>query len=409
MPPGTDSSTEQESETSTGRAPLVSIRGALVHSLVAWTQGKFEDQVLLNPSFELSEESPIEYSIYCIHGTGDRSYAFGKLMERLLGTRDGSINLLPKCISKIHLLAFNSRFQGASIDSFAEQLKYKILKNGDLHVILEGHSRGGLVAAKFAQYMAKEVGVTVHGVLAFCAPFHGSPLAIAPLAAISSSVAQMRSDSEFLKQLRESIISSEEASKKYFYFGVENDSIVPTEDSFIKEHAHSIILFPDHGHLSILTSRVLVGYVSECLHRITTRPFTEQLTIQPIRRACLELEAEIFALTNRFHLYSNVTKLKILSDLKDHLSGMCDGSRDDSFPEARTIGAFIRKYLETIDASTDLSLRDLITQPLNPNFFFFSTAPAKSSEFLVHLIQFYDTVPLPEVDESRSSLDWALV
>ncbi len=409
MPPGTESSLEQEAESSVStapnaagsRAPLVSIRGAIVHSLISWPQGKSEDTLILNPFFNTS----VAYSIYCIHGTGDRSYAFGKIIDRLLETGNTSNNLLPRSISKIYLLAFEGRYQGSSIDYFAEQLRYKIIKNKDRHVILFGHSRGGLVAAKFAQDMAKDIGVTVHAVLAFCSPFHGSPLAIAPLAAVSSSVAQMRPDSEFLSKLRASIISSDEESQKYYYFGVENDSIVPTEDSFIKENARSIILLPDHGHLSILTSRMLVEYVSDCLQQITSRPLNDTALEQPIRVAGIELDAEIFALKNRYHWYSSEGKVKILRDLQCYLSEMSEGNRGNQFPEARTLGEFIQLYLSTTDPTTGLSLRDILTQQLNPNFSFFCTTPSKSLEFMENLISSYGAVPLPERDGSNPQLN----
>ena len=387
-----ESSAKTMQEAHARRGPWVSLRGAIVHSLVSWPQGKFEDTLIVNPAFD----SPVEYSIYCIHGTGDRSYAFGKLMNRLLDAEGG----LPKSISKIYLLAFDGRYQGSSIDSFSDQLKNKMIKNKDKHVVLFGHSRGGLVAAKFAQDMAKDIGVTVHAVLAFCSPFYGSPLAIAPLALFSNSVAQMTADSEFLTTLRSSITSSAEEGKKYYYFAVENDSVVPTNDSFIKEHANAIILVPDHGHLSILTSSVLVGYVSDCLQQITSRPRSIEVKEQRIRKACLELEAEIFALKNRYHLYSSEGKLKILTDLKYYLSEMCEGRPSQHFPEARTIGDFVRVYLDTLDASTGLTLRHVMTQQLNPNFYFFNVAPSRSIEFMEHLITAYHTVPLPERDDS---------
>ncbi len=397
MPLGTEAPVEGNE-----RAPFVSIRGAIVHSL-SWTQGSSEDIILRNPFFALSEESPIEYSIYCIHGTADRSYAFGSMMSALLAQVEG----LPKCVSKIHLVAFNGRFQGSSIDSFAEQLKYKIIQNRDLHVILAGHSRGGLVASKFAQFMAKLIGIYAHAVMGFSSPWNGSPWAIAPLAAVSTSVAQMRADSDFLKELRQSIASSEEESRKYFYFGAAEDSLVPMEESFVKEAAHSVFLLKDEGHLSIMNCPEIVGYVSDCLHRITSRPVTKGIEKSPIEAAGLEIEAAIYDLSNRYHVYSSAPKLKILADLKRHLECLTDEHRGDLFPEAETIGDFISMYLDTTDASTGLSLRDIIAYQLNVSFF--STTPSRTIASLDGIIGYYKSYRLPNVSDQAPQFNWDMI
>jgi predicted alpha/beta hydrolase family esterase len=407
MPTGPESLNEQEQENRS--APWVSLWGAMVHSFVSWPQGRSEDTLIVNPFFD----SATEYSIYCIHGTADRSYAFGQIITDLLEEQEDGTYLLPKSISKIYLLAFDGRYQGASIESFAEQLQHKIIKNKDKHVILFGHSRGGLIAAHFTQNIAKDIGVTVHGVLSFCSPFHGSPLAIAPLSVISSSVAEMSSDSEFLSQLRASILAnSEDDNKKYYYFAVENDSIVPGEDSFIKDNSRAIIWLQNHGHLSILTSHVAAGFVSDCLQQITARPFPVDLQIPPLRVACLEIEAEIFALNNRYHLYSSAGKLKIMNELKSYLVDMCEGHRVAHFSEAKDLGEFLGLYLDTIDATTGLSYWEIIAQQLNPTFTFFNTAPSKLFVFMENFTNTYRTVSLPEDDNCSDEQDdfyWSIV
>lgn len=415
MPPKKKSPTESESnlqspqETARRDGAYVSLRGAIVHSVVSWPQGRFEDTVLINPFFDPT--SPVAYSIYCIHGTGDRSFAFYSLSHRLLEDQGDASNLLPKSVAKIYLLAFDGRYQGASIEAFAKQVKHKIIRNRDKHVILAGHSRGGDVGAYFTQFMAEDIGVTVHGVIPICAPLHGSPLAIAPLTALSTSVAQMREDSDFLIKLRSSITQSEGSRKKYYFFAVEHDAIVPTENSIMKQDDSAIFLLPHHGHLSILQSPELAGFVGDCLHQIVDRPITNERENNPIDDVCFELEAELFALKNRYHLFSPVGKITILTQLKDYLSEMRHGNRGICFPEAKTIGAFIRMYLSTTDKTTGLRFSDVLKQPLNPSIkpYFFSAAPPKSFEFIENLIAFYEMDLLPtEVDE-ESLFHWELV
>jgi len=415
MPPEPKSQPEKESkpEIEHEREPsggaFVSIRGAIVHSVVSWPQGKSEDTVLMNPFFDPS--SPIAYSIYCIHGTGDRSFAFYTLNAQLRADQGNATNLLPKSVKKIHLLAFDGRYQGSSIEYFATQAKHKIIRNRDTHIIFDAHSRGTLVAAYFTQFMAEEIGVTVHAVIAICGPLYGSPLAIAPLTAVSTSVAQMHADSEFLIKLRKSITSSEENSKKYYYFAVENDSIVPTEHSFIKQDGSTIVLLPHHGHLSVLQSPELVVYVGDCLHQIVSRPVSRIIEKNPIESVCLEIETELFALTNRYHLFSNEGKLRVLTHLKDYLYEMCSGNRGVHFPEAKTIGEFIRMYLDTYDENTGLLFSDIIKQQLNPSMalHFFTATPPRSSQYINNLIEFYDTAQLPMGDDQELQFNWELV
>lgn len=386
----------------------VSIWGAIEHSVISWPQGRFEDTILPNPFFDPS--SPIAYSLYCIHGTADRSFAFYSLSTRLLTEQNHASNLLPKSIKKIHLLAFDGRYQGASIEDFARQVKYKIIRNRDKHVILAGHSRGGEVAAYFTQFIAEHIDVTVHGVLPICAPLYGSPLAMAPLSVISTSVAQMREDSEFLTKLRASITSSESSRKKYYFFAVERDAIVPTEHSIMKQDDSAIFILPHHGHLSILQSPELAGFVSDCLKQIVERPISHETLDHPIEDACLELEAELFALKKRYHLFSPTIKIQILSELKDYLWDMRHGYRGSLFPEAKTIGEFIRIYLSTTHETLGLPLNELLKQPLNPSVsgYFFDKTPPKSSVWIENLIEFYQSIPLPTGVEKPQS-HWVLV
>ena len=258
--PWSHSAPESESESATAPdsshvTPIwASYLGVLTHSSY-WLQGKSKDTVLSNPCFKNSHLTR-GYAIYCVHGTADGSYAFKKLVDRLLENNTGkTTNWLPESVSKIHLLAFKGESSGVSIEAYAEQLASDIIKNKDTNVILWGHSRGGDVAAYCAEFLAAKLGITVHGVFAFCSPFAGSPLAIFPLTTLSTSVAEMQPDSPFLKKLRAAMTRTEESRQKYYYFVAGKDSLVSPKSAVVEGPASHVTLMPDHGHLSILTSR----------------------------------------------------------------------------------------------------------------------------------------------------------
>ncbi len=396
-----DPSFNPDENSSQATPAWASLQGVITHSL-SWPIGKSktDDTTLHNPYFEISQHN-IEYSIYCIHGTADSSYAFKKMADRLLENQpEKSHNWLPKSISKIHLLAFNGELNGVSIESYAEQLKSKIIKNKDKHVILFGHSRGGLVAAQFTENLANEIGVTVHGVFAFCAPFGGSAWAIAPLT-LANSVAEMKPNSQFLTDLHASMSRSEEASQKYFYFVAGNDSLVSAENSVIKEHSkeHSLntIFMRPHGHLSILSSMKILEPISDDLKKITTRPVEANLIEDnPMEIARLELEAEIIALKYRSHVYSSQHKLKVLHELKSLLTEFCEGNRGELFPEATTLGEFIHNYLQSPDPQIGCSRDIILKQNLTPSLSFWSQPQSRSELFINTLIQSHQTTPLPQ-------------
>lgn len=408
--PDADESSQPESNVSQPTPAWASYQGAVTHSL-SWIQGKLipGDTTLVNPHFQPTRsehENNIEYSIYCIHGTGDSPYAFKKIVDRLLGNKPGEhVNWLPKSISKIHLLAFDGALLGETIEAYAEQLKSKIIKNQDKHVILFGHSRGGLVAARFTEVLARETGVNVHGVFAFCSPFSGSPWAVAPFTNLSS-VAEMIPESEFLKDLQALFIAkTKEEDKKYFYFVAGQDSLVSAASSITEGHASNIISLPSHGHLSILTSSKILIPISTCLNTITARPLLQIGAEEtPIKKVCLELEAELIALKYRSHryVYSSEPKLKILDELKTLLSELNDGNRGGLFPEARTVGEVIHNYMQTVEPQTRRSYFDIIKQNLNPSMSSFSSfwrpAPSKSQIFIENLIRQCRDVPLPQAN-----------
>ncbi|MDX1900811.1 MAG: alpha/beta hydrolase [Gammaproteobacteria bacterium] len=221
------------------------------------------DVIYQNPNYANHEK----VTIYCVHGTADRSSAFTLIAERLL-------DKLPNVVASIHLVSFKNRGKGKGIEVFAKQLQEKIRANKDQDIILMGHSRGGLVVSYFAEYFAAEIHANVHGVVAICSPFGGSDLAIAPLSWLSDSVKQMESESEFLNNLRKDITHS---NINYYFVAAEKDSLVSMDQSFVKKDSASLTIFDRHGHLSIMSSWRLVEHIQRCVHRMLITPSKKEL------------------------------------------------------------------------------------------------------------------------------------
>jgi pimeloyl-ACP methyl ester carboxylesterase len=240
----------------------VALTGVFAHSYY-WLTSSSGDKFYQNPSYQQKEQNPeLATAIYFIHGTADHSSAFERVAERLLQVG------LPEEISSLNLIAFDQRYHGRSIECFAEQLKDKIKTNQHQRVILMAHSRGGLVASYFAEFLAGDAGVEVPWVITVGTPFNGSYLAMKPLSWFSDSVREMEINSEFLVQLKEQIIKN--SSSHYHFFIATEDAIVPGTSGYIEEY---VVNYPDslsvldrHGHLSVMSSHRLVSQTADLLH-----------------------------------------------------------------------------------------------------------------------------------------------
>ncbi len=126
-------------------------------------------------------------AIYFIHGTADWGSSGIDIAE----------SIPESLFSKFHLLSFKDRLIGKDIDSFSIQLAHKIKYENDKNVILMGHSRGGIVATRFAEDYAEYLGVKVQVVFAITTPYKGSHLAKWPLTSISDSVIDYKKKSDF--------------------------------------------------------------------------------------------------------------------------------------------------------------------------------------------------------------------
>jgi pimeloyl-ACP methyl ester carboxylesterase len=249
----------------------VAYTGVFTHTL-KWLTSPFITTEYKNPRYHNGDNGTV---IYCIHGTFDGPAAFSDLAQKLLA------NGLPEHISEIRLVSFTGRYQGNSIEFFANQLAEQIANNQHSNVILFGHSRGGLVAAYCAEYLASAKNIKVHSVLAISTPFKGSTKAISPLTKISTSVEEMQPNSPFLRDLSPKIATS---TISYHYFAAKDDALVQPEACCIDEHRNRMITMEtSHGHLSILSSNKLVAFVQEILE-LTVPANTTRSNMRPASR-----------------------------------------------------------------------------------------------------------------------------
>jgi predicted alpha/beta hydrolase family esterase len=241
-------------------AQPISTTGMIAHTY-SWLTSPSKSQSYSNPSFKNEQNQESKTAVYFIHGTADRAGAFKRIAKRLIKAG------LPEEICSLILLAFDQRYQGNSIEFFAEQLRDKIKANNHQRVILIAHSRGGLVAAYFAEFLAKLAGIEVVLIFTIGTPFNGSYLAIKPLSLFSDSVQEMEIDSEFLTKLKKKI--DENQAKNYHFFIATEDAIVPGESGYIKEYIakypESLSILDRHGHLSVMSSHRLVSHITSLL------------------------------------------------------------------------------------------------------------------------------------------------
>ena len=224
----------------------VHLTGVISHCTL-WATSPANDTYLENKHFNPDTAPEHKTSIYCVHGTADRSNSFSVIANQLMGK-------LPDNIDRIYFLTFDDRFQGTSVEDYARQLKNKIILNHSNNVILMGHSRGGLVCSWFAEYLSVKNDINVDLVVSVCGPFRGSYLAIWPLTKVSTSVDEMQVDGKLLHELSEKI---GESSIRYLFLGAERDQLVKG-DSYMpyqfERHGISVMKLPVHGHLSMMST-----------------------------------------------------------------------------------------------------------------------------------------------------------
>lgn len=250
----------------------VSTTGTVSHTYYWLKTLMSGDIVYHNPHFKAPDTDDPSLrkgiAIYCVHGTADQPGSFARIIERLLEKG------LPDYISTIHLVSFEQRYQGKGIKFFARELMKKIRANEHEHVIFMGHSRGGLIISRAAEYLAAHWGVAVHSLFSICAPYKGSDWAMKPISMFSTSVSQMEVKSKLLEQLNEAVSNSK---NDYHFIGAEEDAIVAPAaacvDKYVEKHPASKLVLDRHGHLSIMSSWRLVSYIQTQLVELGNRLF----------------------------------------------------------------------------------------------------------------------------------------
>jgi pimeloyl-ACP methyl ester carboxylesterase len=394
------------------------VSGAFMHSMQYFLASS-KDVVMQNPNFKNPAlhnpaADPNGIAMYCVHGTADLNGSFRKLAYGLLDS--ACKPKLSDTISGIHLLSFRQRGRGKSIKFFAEDLRAKININGHKHVTLMGHSRGGLVAAYYAEHFAALDGVTVHGAVLINSPVRGAMLAMRPLSYISESVREMETNSQFTNALSARIIKANK-QKKYYFVASRNDSIVHPEFSYLKENCHSLYLDPNHGHLSVMRSTRLIGHLASCINAMADRFFksfavpADSVALSPEERASelarkpkpqtlrmihstlfYEIDEELERLKKEMHLFSCSAKKRALTQLQKSIAVRLAVTPIG----AASFGDVIVQALQEVELKSGRQLHDLIVEPLNGIFSLLKSTPPQSRTFLVNLIRKYNSIPIPQ-------------
>lgn len=146
-----------------------------------------------------------------------------------------------------------------SIRTYAKKVKAKAEaiaeEEGREDLTVIGHSMGGLVSAWYATKLAKKG--TVIDLITIASPLEGTPIA---RVAIGEDAKEMRPNSEFIKELRDSIL--ENRSIQFYHIATRRDHlIIPGTSALIKNHEQ--YLFDDLGHASLLYSKRLAKKIAE--------------------------------------------------------------------------------------------------------------------------------------------------
>lgn len=358
--------------------------GFITHSF-AWVFSSFSDVLYPNPRFnKFANEGVV---IYCIHGTADRVSSFNKVATEML--KD-----LPSNISAIRLISFNQRGLGKGIQYFAEELSKKIKKNGDKNIILMGHSRGGLVAAYFTEFLAKAQDVTVHAVVSICSPFRGSDVATAPLTWFSKSVQQMRRDSEFLNELGKEI---RHTHAKYYYYAAGCDGLVTSESASLGPNP---VMFDEEGHLSVMRNSACIAYFKNNIKELSQSLANTETDIAILANICYRIDEQVKNIKSRSHLKSSLAKERALVELKLMLEEKYT-NKCNHYPDAKTVGDFFKYFLsdKTLNIQSNVTQGDILNTHLNTPFSMLSFGKSNTETFIESMLKFYNDIPLPSLAE----------
>lgn len=382
--------------------------GAFAH-MFAWPLSGWNENVYYNPAAECSEKDEDAVFVYTTNGTFDKHGAFSCIVEWLANTPGA----LPPNVHSIHLVIYQSRYQGEGIDDYAYQLRDYIVANEHKNVILLGHSRGGLVNAFFAEFLAQEAGINVLGVESLTTPFDGSYLARF-FSMISESVKQMRPGDDFLECLKDKMRQS---CVQYFYHVAGWDWIVKPENCCaLEEHRQFITWYSKEGHLSIMRSMKCAKKISAHLWQLCQPFLAKELSADtsqpndcddfviipnqeddgekeadqdfvlmgepdlPERLDC-DIQAHINLLSAQ-NSEIHQAKILLLYTLREKLFQAIFDTHT-LYSEAASVGDFIRDFFESEKA---MPVRQTILFP----------APSQWEEVVNQLIRGYQDTPFPD-------------
>jgi hypothetical protein len=336
-PPTTD--TQPTTTSPSSSQPLSQNRYYLTgRHCLKWFEGN-ADIIYDNPS----KSKLANVTIYCIHGTADKTSSFKTIAE-------GILPHLPSNIKSIHIASFNKRAQGMGIQEFVNQLILKILQNKDTNVILMGHSRGGLVASLVALHLTKKTNIQVQAVYALGSPYGGSDKTLPPFTWISESVAQMHKGSPFLANL---IAELQQSFIPHYFYASEHDELVPLTSTYIPGKEENLIVVRNHSHLSMVASNELIQHLRK---RIAGEDCS--LSLRTLQN---ELQCYMTVFSQSWRLFSGDFKLKLMQSLNKFITDLIQNNKS-RYPEASTISEFVGAFLRD---TTLLHPNDPVYKALN--------------------------------------------
>lgn len=200
-----------------------------------------------------------EVVIYCLHGTAAFPGRFAEFNYKLIQ----SFNSSPYNIT-IRTPKFKNRFRGECIHDYAEQLLLEILKNHDQHktLVFVGHSRGGLIASYFTEFIAPAYTLNIPIVTTLSSPFKGCRLAELKIPFLygETSMEEMRADSEFLKTLCLAVSTSYKSGRvQYKHYIGAKDGVVnaKTCHPYSSSPDGNLTVIPEASHAKIIDSPLI--------------------------------------------------------------------------------------------------------------------------------------------------------
>jgi hypothetical protein len=283
------------------------------------------------------------------------------------------------------------------------------------------------------------MGVDVHAIATIGTPFLGSKWANLLVDytpsfikdRLSLSIKQMAVGTDFLKELKAKM---DDSTIPYYYFAAEEDLLVASSSTHIEieKENHRFTSLDRHGHLSIMTSHRLVWHIQYFLEKTCNQllgiPMSElnedellngfslleekdESDLDPvsdISQVCIAIDNSINELKQRTHQKSSELKEMVLLTLKTLLLEMAEGKPSQYYPDIKTIGAFIQKYMCDKNMGQGKTPMSILAEPLNYSLLsgFFESKSASQLE-IENLIGMYWDIPLPCYAEQEKDVSVA--